>query len=299
MNNRRNFPRIIAEIAMENGYTLNMYGGGWLLELYSGDKRLLLHGYKFPINDAAACVLADDKSTLSELLKRKGISAIPHYYIDCRKDWHLCENYMYCLLDWSTPFVVKPNNGTGGQDVFFANSMEELEECMDEISIHHDDVAISPYVCADAEYRVIIYNGEVEISFEKVRKSVIGDGIHTISELSQGSYTELSLDYIPPKGERVFLTKKHNLALGACPKEIECDDVDKIYDLAKRAIAVSGLKFASVDILRVNEELFVLEINSGVMTECYSTMSDENYARAKLMYSRVIADCFKKNKEKY
>lgn len=279
---------------MENGYTFNMYGEGWLFELYSGDKRVLIHGYKFPINDASASVLADDKSTLSELLNRKGISAVPHYYIDCRKNWRLCENYMHCLIDWSAPFVVKPNNGTGGQDVFFPNSMEELEMCMDKISIHHDDVAISPYVYADAEYRVIVYNGEVVISFEKVRKSVIGDGIHTISELSQGSYTELSLDYIPPKGERVFLTKKHNLALGACPKNIECDDEERIYDLAKRAIPVSGLKFASVDILRVQEELFVLEINSGVMTEKYSLTSEENYKKAKSLYSRVIEDCFKK-----
>ncbi len=298
MKEQRSFIKIISDIASTEGYTLETYGGGWLLELKNGEDRLLLHGYKFPVNDASASTLADDKATLSEFLMLHGIPQIPHYFIDCRGGWQKIEPLALSQFRQYPALVIKPNNGTGGQNVMFVNTMEELRLCVEKLSKIYDMLALSPYVEAEAEYRVIIYNGEVEISFEKIRRVVYGDGITTIGELSKGEYTDFPLDYIPRKGERVLLTKKHNLGLGAVPKTIESNDKDKIFALARKAIKVSGLSFASVDILRVKGELYVIEINSGVMTERYSMMSNDNYERARAMYSRVIKDCFMKNKGK-
>lgn len=290
----RSFPRIISDIAKTNGYSIHTYGDGWLFELTKGDKRVLLHGYKFPINNASASTLADDKATMSELLEESRIEVIPHFYIDCSgNSWKREEGRVYSLFERYSALAVKPNNGTGGQNVMFAYSKEELKTCMDKLASMYEMVAISPYVDAEGEYRVILFDGNVEISFEKVRKSVIGDGLSTIGRLANGSYTDIDISYIPSKGERILLTKKHNLALGATPEDIVCEDRDEIFELASKAIAVSGLRFASVDILRVKGKLYVLEINSGVMTEQYAFKNQENYNRARDMYSKVLAECFK------
>lgn len=290
----RSFPRIISDIAKTNGYSIHTYGDGWLFEFRRGDKRLLLHGYKFPINNASASTLADDKATMSELLEESRIEVIPHFYIDCSgNSWKREEERVYSLLERYSALAVKPNNGTGGQNVMFAYGKEELKNCMDKLASIYEMVAISPYVEAEGEYRVILFDGNVEISFEKVRKYVVGDGLSTIGRLANGCYTDLDLNYIPPKGERVLLTKKHNLALGATPEDIVCEDRDEIFNLASKAIAVSGLRFASVDILRVKGKLYVLEINSGVMTEQYAVKNQENYSRTREMYSKVMEECFK------
>jgi len=58
-----------------------------------------------------------------------------------------------------------------------------------------------------------------------------------------------------------------------------------------------GIDFASVDVVKVGEEYFVLEINAGVMTERFSLESEENYATAKEIYREALLRYFSKGKE--
>jgi glutathione synthase/RimK-type ligase-like ATP-grasp enzyme len=62
----------------------------------------------------------------------------------------------------------------------------------------------------------------------------------------------------------------------------------KIAKLACRVTSLLNIKFASVDIVEINNELLILEINSGVMLEKFSSFSKENYKIAKKIYEKVI-----------
>jgi glutathione synthase/RimK-type ligase-like ATP-grasp enzyme len=60
--------------------------------------------------------------------------------------------------------------------------------------------------------------------------------------------------------------------------------------LATKATKALNVKFVSVDIARIDNQLKIIEINSGVMLERFSQQSTANYQLAKNIYKRVITD---------
>jgi glutathione synthase/RimK-type ligase-like ATP-grasp enzyme len=51
---------------------------------------------------------------------------------------------------------------------------------------------------------------------------------------------------------------------------------------------VLSIQFASVDIIETNNEMRVLEVNSGIMMEKFIQAANENYAIAKKIYQQAI-----------
>ena len=130
--------------------------------------------------------------------------------------------------------VVKPNEGTSGRLVFKVTSEAELDDAAREIFASHLSLAISPYV---------------EIA-EEVRVVLIDDAPLAVYAKQRGA------DW------------RHNLDLGARPVLLPPGAArDACVALAIRAAQAIGIRFASVDIVRVADEWKVLEINSGVMME--------------------------------
>jgi glutathione synthase/RimK-type ligase-like ATP-grasp enzyme len=72
-------------------------------------------------------------------------------------------------------------------------------------------------------------------------------------------------------GETRLLNWRHNLDAGAEPVLLEEGEArEACVEIATRAAAAIGIRFASVDLVRVAGDWRVLEINSGVMMEALS-----------------------------
>ena len=68
----------------------------------------------------------------------------------------------------------------------------------------------------------------------------------------------------------------------------------KIIKIAKQVCKEINLKFGSIDIIETtNNELLVLEVNSGVMLENYVRLNPNEYNDVKDIYKKAIMNLFK------
>jgi glutathione synthase/RimK-type ligase-like ATP-grasp enzyme len=264
---------------------------------------MFIFGYQFPVNDAVADCICKDKSATYELLTKSGLNAVEHHYFTSPKWHHYTGNYddetrLNGLLITHNKLVLKPNEGTGGRDVFFVNTVKELDVARNNIFKKCEAMAVSPFYNISEEYRCIVYDDKVRIIYRKVRPTVTGDGKSKIIELMKERNIKITCDdyiidlnCVPESGVDVILTLKHNLCSGAyANSDIDLAVKNKIEQLAINAVKVIKIRFSSVDIIEVDGELKILEINSGVMAEKYAAQSNEHYIAIKDVYKDVILD---------
>ena len=162
-------------------------------------------------------------------------------------------------------------------------------------------MSVSPYYEITNEFRVIILNGRPRLIYKKVLPYVIGDGKHALFELAYRKYgadidkieITAALSAVPAAGDRVNIGWKHNLGQGSEAAVIEDPAVIlRLSDFSTRAAGALRLNFASVDIIETAAETMVLEINSGIMMESFSSSSEKNYTTAKTIYTEAIESYF-------
>ena len=105
----------------------------------------------------------------------------------------------------------------------------------------------------------------------------------------------MDLEYVPRNSEKIELSWKHNLHGGATAKVLKKDDdiYKKIEELAIKAGSALDITFATIDIINTNkDELYVLEINSGVATGIFSKKVENGRKLAKDMYRKVLEKVF-------
>ncbi len=309
-NSQRIMVKIIREICTEQGILCESFSYDWILRLSKGQKVVHVYGYQFENNSAAAQLICTDKCATSELLLSKGIPAVRHhffihpddlFYIGSSGNWQR----MLDLLKKYEKIVVKPNEGTGGMDVYRAATPSQLETAAARIFSRYKSLAISPFLNIEQEYRVILLGQETKLIYSKQVPYLTGDGQSTIRQLklkmlqdtpemmSECEWDESDSTVILPKGERAALTWKHNLGQGASPEIINNPALAKILSsLAVQAASVVNVNFASVDIIKVNNNYQVLEINSGIMMESFARQNQQNYQRAKDIYSQALSALF-------
>lgn len=291
-----NFARLLLEIFQEEKIDYKVYSHGWSFGIEKAGKRAFLFGYQFGINSDASAALCTDKAAASEVLSAHGIPNVEHIYFmnPCRLkfanpsgNWNL----MIDMLNRYGTVVCKENRGTGGEEVYLAESQLELEAVIHKLMEKTDAVAICPYFKISEEYRVIILDGCVRLVYSKIRPGLLGDGRSTIRQLYgqhlmkgqnafQTTLPSGDMERVLEKGESYSLNWKHNLGQGARAEEV----TDKglladLGELALKAYRAVGVRFASVDLIKREEaaatalkqsKYEVMEINSGVMMEYLS-----------------------------
>ena len=236
----RIFVDAIVKYCAAHGIACEVKSQGWLVVMQRGGTRRFAFGYDIGLNSAMAHRIANDKSATAEVLAHSGIACIPHTLFLSPK----LEKYetavgtrevMLALL-YAHPhsIVAKPNEGTSGRFVFKVTNEAELDHATSEIFASHLSLAISPFVEIEEEVRVILLDGDARVVYSKQR---ISDWRH-------------NLDF----GARPILLKQGE-AREAC------------IAMAVQATNAIGIRFASIDIVRVAGSWRVLEINSGVMME--------------------------------
>jgi len=244
----RIFVKTIRAWCAARGLRCEVRSQGWLVVMERGGKRRFALGYDIGLNSAMAHRIANDKSATAEVLAFSGIDCIPHQlFLSPKLGKSIApegsREAMRALLRAHPDGVVaKPNEGTSGRSVFRARTEAELDHAVSEIFGSHLGLAISPYVEIAEEVRVILLDGMAHAAYRKERGA----------------------DW------------RHNLDFGARPILLEAGDVrDICVAIAISAADAIGIRFASIDIVRVGENWRVLEINSGVMMEALGKQHPE------------------------
>ncbi|WP_024509381.1 RimK-like protein [Bradyrhizobium sp. ARR65] len=298
LNSQRIFVEAISKYGAEHGIAVEIRAAGWLIVMQRGGTRHLAFGYDLGLNSAVAHRIANDKSATADVLTMSGVPCVPHAlfldpelnaYVPTQGSWQA----MLTLLSQNPAGIaVKPNEGTSGKSVFLVSSAPGLELAVNRIFASHASLAISPYLEIEEEVRVVLLDDIPLLVYSKKRPSVIGDGKRSLLELALATlpadqrsavlpemFAELdrnALDAVVPEGARRVLNWRHNLESGARPLLLEHGEArDACVALAVRAAQAIGIRFASIDIVRVEGGWQVLEINSGVMTEALSKLHPE------------------------
>jgi glutathione synthase/RimK-type ligase-like ATP-grasp enzyme len=237
---QRIFVEAVKRYCARHGIAIQIRSQGWLIIMQRGPKRHFALGYDLGLNSAIAHRIANDKGATADVLTLAGIACVPHtVFLNPTLKAHIPppgsgQAMLDLLRQHPEGLVVKPNEGTAGKSISLVSTGPELERAAAEIFLSHLTLAISPYVEIEDEVRVVV-----------------------IDELAPVVYSK----------QRV-LNWRHNLDAGARPVLVEPGEVrEACVAIAIKAAKAIGIRFASVDVVRVGGALKILEINSGVMME--------------------------------
>lgn len=308
------FNTLIYDICKELNIKCTSFSNNWGLCLEKDGETHLIMGTKFDLNNHAAGIVADDKYALYELLKLKNIPIIEHmimYSPDNTCKYALSNNSFKKANDYfrenNCNIVIKPNDGSCGNGVEHITNVEELQTKIVELFRKDSSISLCPFYDIETEYRVIILKGICECIYGKKKPIVYGNGINNVKELliefnpcffnddNRFFNRNIDLNYIPKSGEKIEYNWKFNLAKGArIEEDIEETKKNKIIKIALDAYNASNLHFCSVDVIETsNNEMFIIEINSGVTINRYVNLATNGYEKARLIYKKAIIEMFR------
>ena len=319
-NRERVLVSLVREIAAEQGLTFTSFSQDWILRLEKGNTARHVFGYNFELNSATAQQLAGDKGAISDLLAHKGVPHVEHRlflhpdlagYVSAKGNW---PDLLAYAEEQGYPLIVKPNTGTGGEDVSRVDTAAELESAVMALFQQHRAICLSPFLEIEQEYRVLMLDESCELLYAKRRPHVIGDGQSSVLELIEklhlngilsqemaGQAIEQhrgELKQVPSQGQEVVIGWKHNLGEGSAPQIVEEGPLSKLLvKLARAAQQAINIRFAAIDIVEVAGQYLVLEINSGVMMEYFIRHVADGRARAKAAYAKAVQKMFANTEE--
>ena len=309
------FHTIIKEICKEEKIEIQLLSYDWIIQLKKNGKVRHITGNRFDLNPEATGDIACDKYATYEVLKSQNVPVIGHHMLfnPLRREKYIQEEGVY--LDVINYFkknknclVVKPNSGCQGNGVTLCRTFKELDTAIAKLFKTSGSLSLCPYYEIQTEYRSFYLNGEILLIYGKTKPFVIGDGVSNITELIKSERLELpdnkivesnlqkiDLEYIPKLNEKYNISWKHNLSGGAKPKILEDNLLkERIEKLVKKAGKAMNINFATIDIAHtVDDELLVLEVNSGVCMSKFIEEVENGYDIAKKIYRKAVLDLFK------
>jgi len=254
---------LITEICREKDIQLECLSFGYVMRLTAREKTRHIFGPFWDLNSTASDRIACDKVACYIVLENSGIPAIIHellYNPLKRTGWTGDKGAWAMALDFfkmhNRCVVLKPNQGTKGQNVYLCETIPALESAAHAIFQDHPDAALSPYCEIENEYRVFFLNGEALFAYGKAK----GD------------------------------TWQHNLSQGAIAFELHDEKIiEKVNALAILAAKCIGITFATVDIAETADgELLVMEINAGVQARQLLEQLPHLRAKIKKIYTSAL-----------
>jgi len=191
------------------------------------------------------------------------------------------------------PIVVKPIDANQGKGVT-ANILDEnlLRTAYNLAASYTKRVIVEKYI-QGKDYRVLVVGDKISAVAERKPPYIVGDGIHSISELvqeenknpnrgqgHQKSLTRIYLDSvareflarselrtedIPKDGEVVYLRGNGNLSTGGSARDCTMDIHPKNAEMAVKAAKVIGLEVAGIDIVIDNISRLLTPRNGAII----------------------------------
>ena len=305
MYKEKQFNKLIKQICKENNIEFQELSDDWIIKLKKGNTNKFLVGYKFDLNTQATSEICNDKFALYAVLNYENIPVIKHSILFKNEE----EKLKKYFEEYNQDVVLKPNNGTCGNNVMHINNIDKLKVEYEKLMKKCYSVDICPFYNIKSEYR-IIYSSNKQYIYKKVRPIIVGDGVHTVKQLLEDfnyeyfsniencKNEELALDYIPKLGEIVEYEWRFNLSKGAKISKVSDVEKNKLMSLVNLIVNTIDLKFVSIDIVElINDEYMVMEINSGVMMENLIKLEENGVEIAKDIYEEAVKMMFKMDGE--
>ena len=219
--------------------------------------------------------ISASKTETKEFLKRAGIS-VPE---GRRFQVSELETITKYVGEINGPTVIKPDSGSEGKGVYVGVVQQDIPDILKEISKNYKQVAVEKQVFGN-EYRVMATIDDFTCVCMRRPASVLGDSGKTIYELIEekniGRVSKatkpltcpfiiievddvvkrylakhnLTLDYVPADGERVYLRENSNISTGGDGIDMTAEAHSSVRALAKRALsAIPGMTYAGIDLI--------------------------------------------------
>lgn len=285
------FTDILTDACLSVGVGVKALCDGYVHILSKGEVNKYVIGMNFDLNSGVNTMICNDKVATSSVLESLKMPNVKHHLVSKRIDSSMQSIEMY--LRKYGRIVVKDNSGSCGKSVHLVEDVGDINSRIKDYFSGVTVIAISPYYDIDNEYRLVMFNNEVKLSYRKDRPNVIGDGVRTIRQLMFGNgfiHNIIGSDRIPLEGEKVYVDWRHNLCLGATAEV--CDPPDGVLSIATDVYKRLHLDCASIDVVEHDSVLEVLGINSGIMLTHFASQSCSNYDTARSIYAEIIEHCF-------
>jgi len=307
---KRSLESIITNIATKMGLTIDFMCDNWVISLRKNKTTKYIFGYNFGLNSSTSKMICDDKYACSEILSKNNVSCIPYEFFNTRysnRDSLIIDLFNF-LDKYSSGVVCKNNTGTGGEYAYLCKTKKSLLLALDKFTNRNLNFIANPFLNIKNEFRVIILDGKVLLTYKKILNTIIGDGKSTVAELIKMIYpltNEQIISCLIPnvlindilcKGDKIVFSWKNNLQYGA-DVSFEIDDKRIIEHMALNAVRKVGVRLAAVDIINIKytgkysvTDYRVLEINSGIMMEKLYKLGYKKIAKS--IYRKIISEMF-------
>lgn len=314
-NSDRFIVQELRAFARENGLILEEFCHNWVHKLTNPKtgKSSFVFGYDLGLNPSSVAQICRDKVATSEILEAAGIPVIPHRLIiqpnliSYAPSATVSKVLKQVFDESGEQIVVKPNEGTGGRDVYKVRSIAQAIPIIERMHAMDKAVAVCPYVEIEQEWRVYVLNGEARIVLRKVPTHVDGDGENDVESLARRRLGNQKVDEllrltpnlrkewnelgILSDGESVRLNWRNNLSQGAVPELVKISSApEEVVELAISASITLNLNIGSVDLVHSKKLLLILEVNVGVMMEQLARNSNATLVQARKFYSDVLIE---------
>lgn len=313
---RPEYIKLIEAAALTLGIDVKHLSDNWAMQLSKNGVTKFIVGNTFPLNDSACYKIAGNKNLCSDILTENNIANVPHQVMFSpsvlerrRSEKGNFEIIQQFISENGFPLLIKKNNSTKGEGVYFLNNEAELENALTKVYATDSTLCLSPYRENIREYRNIVLDGVCLLSYEKQIPFVTGDNKSSIIELlsefvkknssnamKPEKFFDTSLmnkmNYIPMKNEKIFLQWRHNRFLGTRYEVVDNPEIQKLAINAAKAITA---RFASVDI--IHSEKFGLEIlemspSVSIHFPIFSPATSTDYDKEVEVYRLALKETF-------
>lgn len=287
--------------AKERGITVNEWRlfdlpRNIFVATYPSGKRIAYEGIPMPPRAENRAQWLDNKAELKKRFMKLGL---PVAKGGCADNWWEAKR----IYDKVTPpVIVKPYSGSGSRHtILHVDSVEELKRAF-KIALQICPAAVIEEELIGPVYRATVVDGRLAATLRRDQPHVIGDGVHTITELvaeankhpgrsgpyfhqmkleeaaeQELAWQKMTVTSIPDVGQRVTLHQKINWGLGGTTADVTDDvhpDNVALFEEVARVLKapIVGIDFIIDDISRSWKE----QERSGII-ECNSMPFFDNH----------------------
>lgn len=283
-------------------------------EIHRNGSHTVVMGQTTPLNDAVAVELAEEKDLVHSLHVKAGLPVPSHVLVAARDD-----REAEAFLESSSPCVVKPSRGSGGEGVTGeVRQRAQLRRAVRHAGAYGGQVLVEQQMSGDL-YRVLVLDGEILGGVRRRRPRVHGDGSSTIEDLIFAEYDRrlvrdgeplkpfvadldclftlaaqnLSLESVPSAGVAVEIKTVSSQNRPEDNETVPANAFDRVRDETAAAAATLGLRLAGVDIVTptlerslASEGGAILEVNARPALHHHRNVRDR--ANATPVAARVL-----------
>ena len=282
----------IVDAASARGIPWRRLNASNLLQLGYGKKRRFIQATTTCRTSDIAVDIAQDKSLTKEILARAMVPTPSGIKAESE------ESAVLVAETLGFPLAVKPLDGNQGRGITLnVENVEALKDAYHRAARESECVLIEEYLTG-RDFRLLVVDGKMVAASERQPALLIGDGIHTITELivsenlnpmrGEGHEKPLTklrideltetvlkkqkylLDSVPALGKTVFLRETANLSTGGTAVDVTDEVHPDIRRLCERATRLVGLDICGVDLIAESisrpaseQRLGIVEVNAG------------------------------------